>query len=41
MAWLHSITDSVGMNLSKHQKILEDREPGKLQATGSQKLDMI
>ena len=38
MAWLDGITDSVGMNLSKLQKVLEDREPGKLQSTGSQKV---
>ena len=38
MTWLDGITDSVGMNLSKLQKELEDREPGKLQSTGSQKV---
>ena len=38
MAWLDSITDSVGMNMSKLQKILEDREPCKLQSTGPQKV---
>ena len=27
MRWLDSITESMGMNLSKIQEIVEDREP--------------
>ena len=33
--WLDSITDSMNMNLSKLQEIVEDREPGVLQSMGS------
>ena len=28
--WVHSITDSMDMNLSKFQEIVKDREPGVL-----------
>ena len=36
MRWLDSITDSLDMNLSKLQKIVEDRGAGMLQSMGSQ-----
>ena len=26
MRWLHSVTDSVGLNLSKLREVVEDRE---------------
>ena len=37
MSWLDSITDSMDMNLSKLQEMVENGEPGVLQSTGSQK----
>ena len=36
MRWLDSIVDSVNMNLSKLQEIVEDREAWVLQSMGSQ-----
>ena len=38
MRWCDNITDSMHMNLSKLQEIVEDGEPGMLQSTGSQKV---
>ena len=38
MTWLDSITDSMDMNLSKLQEIVEDREPGVLQSIRSQRV---
>ena len=38
MTWLDSITDSIDMNLSKLQEIVEDRGPGVLQSMGSQRV---
>ena len=38
MTWLDSITDSMDMNLSKLQEIVEDREPGVLQSIWSQRV---
>ena len=37
MKWLDSITDSMDMNLSKLQQIVEDRGAGVLQSTGLQR----
>ena len=34
--WLDSITDSMNMNLSKPQQVMNDRQPGKLQSLGLQ-----
>ena len=42
MRWLDSITDSIGMNLSKFQKIMKDRgawDPGMLQSMRSQRVE--
>ena len=36
MRWLDSIVDSMNMNLSKLQEIVEDREAWVLQSMGSQ-----
>ena len=38
MRWLDSITDSMGMNLSKLQEIVKDRESGVLQSMGLQRV---
>ena len=38
MTWLDSITDSIDMNLSKLQEIVEDRGPGVLQSMGLQRV---
>ena len=37
MRWLDSTTDSLDMNLSKLQEIVEDRGAGVLQSMGSQR----
>ena len=39
MRWLDSITDSMGMNLSKLQETVKDREPGALQSMRSKESD--
>ena len=42
MRWLDSITDSIGMNLSKFPKIMKDRgawDPGMLQSIRSQRVE--
>ena len=39
MWWLDRITDSMDMNLSELQDIVEDKEPGKLQSMGWQKVE--
>ena len=36
--WFDRITDSVDMNLSKLQEIVEDRGPGMPQSTGLQRV---
>ena len=36
MMWLHSITDSMDMNLSKLWEIVEDKGASVLQSMGSQ-----
>ena len=36
MRWLHSITDSMNVNLSKLQEIVKYAEPGVMQCMGSQ-----
>ena len=36
--WFDRLTDSVDMNLSKLQEIVEDRGPGMLQSTGLQRV---
>ena len=38
MRWLDSITDSMDMNLSKLQEVVEDREAWLLQSTGLQRI---
>ena len=38
MRWLYGVTDSVDMNLSKLQEIVEDRKPGVLQSMGLQRV---
>ena len=38
MRWLDSLMDSMDMSLSKLQEIVKDREPGMLQAMGSQRV---
>ena len=38
MRWLAGTTDSMDMNLSKLLEIVEDREPGMLKSTGSQRV---
>ena len=35
--WLDSITESMDMNLSKHQETVEIRKPSVLQSVGSQR----
>ena len=39
MSWLDGITDSMDMNLSKHQQIMKDREAWCAQSTGSQRVE--
>ena len=41
MRWLDSITDSVGMNLSKLWKTVKDREAWHAAVMGHKELDMI
>ena len=38
MRWLHRMTNSMDMNLSKRQEIVKDRKPGMLQSTGLQRV---
>ena len=38
MRCLHSITEPMGMSLSKLQEIVKDREPDMLQSMGSQRV---
>ena len=38
MNWLDSITDSMGMNLSKPREIVKDKETCMLQSMGSQRV---
>ena len=38
MRWLDSITHSMGMKLSKLQKIVSDRKPDMLQSMASQRI---
>ena len=40
MRWLDSITDSMDMNLSKLQEIVEDRGAGVLQSMGLQRVGL-
>ena len=36
--WLDSVTDSMNVNLSKPQQVMNDRQPGKLQSLGLQRV---
>ena len=38
MRWLHSITSSMDMSLSRLWEIVKDRKPGMLQSMGSQRV---
>ena len=40
MRWLHSIVDSMDINLSELQEIVEDREPWRIAVCGVTELDM-
>ena len=39
MRWLHSVTDSVDMNLSKLQEIVRNREAWHAESMGPKKLE--
>ena len=38
MRWFNGITDSMDMNSSEFQEMLKDREAGRLQSMGSQRV---
>ena len=38
MRWLDGTTDSMDLNLGKHQEMVRDRKPGMLQCVGSHRV---